>query len=410
MQYFILDQNSVVDYINRVTDLRTFFCDDAIEASEIGDGNLNHVWILRGQNSGKSLVLKQALPYLRCVGEEYPLSRDRMKFEIRSLLEYEKLAPAYIPKIYHSNEDMSLVVMQNLDNHVIMRKGVLESVRYPKFAEQISDFLARALFYSSSLYASSREKREEIVRFADNVELCKLTEDFVFTFPYMENETNHHNPCISDAVESIRKDGVFKQKAMELKYLFMNKPDSLIHGDLHTGSIMLNTDETFVIDSEFAFYGPMGFDVGAVFGNLLMAYCSYFVREDKAYQQWLLDTAFAVLEKFFAKFRALWDEAGESALYTEGYFAQCGEEYFASYKEDFLRKILQETVGFAGCKMMRRQMGIAHVLDIDSIEDLDKRAIAEKAVIRIAREFVVGYAGIENLEDIRQIVINRRAF
>ena len=44
----------------------------------------------------------------------------------------------------------------------------------------------------------------------------------------------------------------------------MGSPEALIHGDLHTGSIMVTESETRVIDPEFAFYGPMGFDVGAV--------------------------------------------------------------------------------------------------------------------------------------------------
>jgi 5-methylthioribose kinase len=35
---------------------------------------------------------------------------------------------------------------------------------------------------------------------------------------------------------------------------------------------MLTADETRVIDPEFAFVGPISFDVGAVIGNLLLAY------------------------------------------------------------------------------------------------------------------------------------------
>ena len=35
---------------------------------------------------------------------------------------------------------------------------------------------------------------------------------------------------------------------------------------------MLTQESTQVIDSEFAFYGPMGFDVGAFLGNLILAY------------------------------------------------------------------------------------------------------------------------------------------
>lgn len=47
---------------------------------------------------------------------------------------------------------------------------------------------------------------------------------------------------------------------------------ALIHGDLHTSSLMVTVNSTQVIDPEFAFYGPMGFDVGAFIGNLILAY------------------------------------------------------------------------------------------------------------------------------------------
>jgi 5-methylthioribose kinase len=37
---------------------------------------------------------------------------------------------------------------------------------------------------------------------------------------------------------------------------------------------MVTCESTQVIDPEFAFYGPMGFDVGAFLGNLILAFFS----------------------------------------------------------------------------------------------------------------------------------------
>lgn len=37
---------------------------------------------------------------------------------------------------------------------------------------------------------------------------------------------------------------------------------------------MVTPDSTQVIDPEFGFYGPMGFDIGAFIGNLVLAYFS----------------------------------------------------------------------------------------------------------------------------------------
>lgn len=44
-----------------------------------------------------------------------------------------------------------------------------------------------------------------------------------------------------------------------------------------------------MIDPEFAFYGPMGFDLGALIGNLLLAYCAVPGNgQGDDYAEWLL--------------------------------------------------------------------------------------------------------------------------
>ena len=57
-----------------------------------------------------------------------------------------------------------------------------------------------------------------------------------------------------------------------LPFRFCERAQALIHGDLHTGSVMVTRESTQVIDPEFAFYGPMGFDIGAFLGNLILAF------------------------------------------------------------------------------------------------------------------------------------------
>jgi 5-methylthioribose kinase len=37
---------------------------------------------------------------------------------------------------------------------------------------------------------------------------------------------------------------------------------------------MVTRESTQIIDPEFAFYGPMGFDIGAFLGNLVLAFFS----------------------------------------------------------------------------------------------------------------------------------------
>ena len=51
----------------------------------------------------------------------------------------------------------------------------------------------------------------------------------------------------------------------------MTHGEALIHGDLHTGSVMVGGGRAAAIDPEFAFYGPVGFDLGALWANAAIA-------------------------------------------------------------------------------------------------------------------------------------------
>ena len=403
MSYKVLDESSVIDYILSIDTAKEFFGSDDLTAKEIGDGNLNYVYIVSSNhNESKTLILKQAVPYLRIVGESYPLSRERMTYEIRSLLHFSKFSEEHVPHIYHADEDMSVVIMQYLGEHIIMRNGMIDGVIYPDFAEHISSFLANTLFKTSSLHLSGADKRELIGEFNSNSELCALTETFVFTAPYMEHETNEINPLIMDKAKELQADVEFKTKILGLKYKFMNQTDALLHGDLHTGSIMIGSDETYVIDSEFAFFGPFGFDIGALLGNLVMSWVSHFERSgDEKYQAWILETIKTFLMRFEELFLELWTKQESSSLIERGFLSSEEQEAF---KKSFMLKILQESVGFAGAKICRRQLGIAGVVDIRAIEDQEARARAEKMALKIGISFVKKHETIKNVNDVINLI------
>jgi 5-methylthioribose kinase len=61
---------------------------------QVGDGNLNLVFIVRGP--AETVVVKQALPYVRCVGESWPLTLDRAFYENAALVEEYKCVRACV--------------------------------------------------------------------------------------------------------------------------------------------------------------------------------------------------------------------------------------------------------------------------------------------------------------------------
>jgi 5-methylthioribose kinase len=403
MEYKILNKDNITEYIDTITNIRSYFSGDDLYIDEIGDGNLNYVFIIQSlKDSSKVLILKQAVPYLRCVGEEYPLSKERMTYESRALKQYSNITNKYIPKLYHVSEEMSCVIMQFLHEHIIMREGMIKKIVYPNFAEHISTFLAQNLFKTSSLYLDSKNKRELINKFNSNTELCKLTEDFVFTFAFMEDETNDIYAKDNKLAIALFEDSEFKKEVLKLKYKFMTQNDSLLHGDLHTGSIMLNKNETYVIDPEFAFVGPFGFDIGALLGNLIMSYTSHVaLNSDAEYRKWILKTIEEVLVNFEKMFLKLWNNQEESSLITKGFIKN---NYLEEYKKEFMVQILQDTLGYAGCKMARRMFGIAGVSDIRDIKDKKIKDNAIEMTLEIAKVFVNQAKDITEVDTVLNII------
>jgi 5-methylthioribose kinase len=259
---------------------------------EVGDGNLNLVFIVEGPAGG--VVVKQALPYVRLVGESWPLPLERSWFEYNALVEQARYARRLTPRIHHFDRAQAMIVMEYLQPHVIMRKGLIRGIEYPRFATDIAEFLAATLFHTSVLAGSARDHKARVALFAANTELCRITEDLVFTDPYREAPLNRWNrPHLDADKRAFEADSALKVAAQARKYQFLTAAQALIHGDLHTGSIMLTPTDTRVIDPEFAFVGPIGFDVGALIGNLLLAYCAQEGHEAApgardAYRAWIL--------------------------------------------------------------------------------------------------------------------------
>nr|CAD1823123.1 unnamed protein product [Ananas comosus var. bracteatus] len=335
---------------------------DGVEIREVGDGNLNFVYIVLGPAG--SFVLKQALPYIRCVGESWPMTKERAYFEALALKEHGRLCPDHVPEVYHFDRSMSVIGMRYLEPpHIILRKGLIAGIEYPLLAEHMSEYMAKTLFFTSLLYHSTAEHRRAVAEFCGNLEL------------------------------SVREDDALKIEVAGLKSMFCERAQALIHGDLHTGSIMVTSDSTQVIDPEFAFYGPMGFDIGAFLGNLILAYFSQDGHANeghdrKAYKQWILRTIVETWDLFQKKFISLWDEHkdGKGEAYLISIYNK--PELWISLQQKYLKDLFHDALGFGAAKMIRRIVGIAHVEDFESIADASKRASCERNALNCAKRLL----------------------
>jgi 5-methylthioribose kinase len=413
MTYTPLNEHTVIDYAKNRPSLQHIFADvkaGELVASEVGDGNLNLVFIIKNPNiPAQSAVIKQALPYLRVIGESWPLTRERVRFESQALILYNELAPGLAPQVYEYDDEMSLVAMEYLGNHEVMRRPLVQRKRFPKFADHISTFLAHVLFKTSDLYRTGLDKKTLQAQYI-NPHLCKIQEDFVFTNPYMESPENRWSPDNDAQVQAIRRNVPLKLAIAELKEKYMTQGQALIHSDLHTGSIMVNEHDTRVIDSEFSFFGPMGYDVGALLSNLVMNFGSHYAHTSdpkirREYQSYLIGLIRDIWQQFAAKFEALWIKENTGELVPSQYWNfEGGEAAFAQYRKNYMHQLLRDTAGLGACESMRRMMGIVSVWDITSIEDSKLRAVAESFVIRVSSRWILERASLSGIDDLIGIV------
>ena len=395
-QYRILHEADLREYLVGLPELTAALPGEprSWTITEVGDGNLNLVFIVKSARGG--VAVKQALPYVRLVGESWPLPLSRAHYEYLALEKQAQIAPGLVPALLHHNDTLALTVMELLEPHIIMRKGLIAGTQYPRFVDHITTFMARTLFFSSDLAVSAAAKKEGIAAFAGNHALCKITEDLIFTDPYREAEQNRWTSPYLDAIAADFRDDLDLHVAISrLKLRFMASPEALIHGDLHTGSIMVTESETRVIDPEFAFYGPMGFDIGAVLANLLMAYFASSgheraLGERRAFEAWVLDIVEGVWNEFSRKFLELWRTEAAGDAYPAGLFAgEKGGARLESERRAYMARLFGDTVGFAAAKIIRRIFGLAHNIDFEWIEDPRNRAICEARSLRLARAMMV---------------------
>lgn len=382
---------------------------------EVGDGNLNLVFIVEGPNG--SAVVKQALPYVRLVGESWPLPLKRSFFEYHALTRQEARAgKGTVPEIYHFDEAQALIVMEYLSPHVILRRALIDGRELPRIGRDLGLFAARTLFRGSDLSMTARRRKQDLALFADNVELCDITENLVFTDPYFEAELNRHTPGLDALVAELRADRDLKVEAQRLKHLFAANAETLLHGDLHTGSIMVTEDDTRVIDPEFAFYGPMAFDVGMLLANFWMSFFSQAGREEggsrDSMRAYLLATVAEIWAVFRAEFSALWRSERNGMLYARSVFEDRGDALGAEQALDrVLHDLWDDLLGFAGVEIHRRILGLAHNADFESIADEAQRVRCEAPALRFGRHIAVNRRRIHGIEEVNALaaLIDREA-
>lgn len=389
-QYRTFNAQDAVAYAQQFGGLDT--PSELVEAQEVGDGNLNLVFKIFDSQGVSRIIVKQALPYVRCVGESWPLTLDRARLEAQTLVEHYKHAPQHTVNILHYDPELAVMVMEDLSDHRIWRSELIKNVYYPQAARQLGEYLAQTLFHTSDFYLHPHVKKAQVAQFI-NPEMCEITEDLFFNDPYQVHERNNYPAALEADVDALRQDTQLKLAVASLKHSFFSHAEALLHGDIHSGSIFVAEGSLKAIDAEFGYFGPIGFDIGTAIGNLLLNYCGVpghlGIRDAAAAREQRLIDIQDLWSTFAERFQALAREKTQDAALS-----------VPGYASEFLKKVWTDAVGFCGTELIRRSVGLSHVADIDTIADEEMRHECLRHAIALGKVLIVIAPRIDSVDEL----------
>ena len=375
--HFRMSEADVEDYIR--TKLPDYFGEGALEVSEIGDGNINYVFRAK-DSSGKSIIIKQADKFARSTGSAADTDRNRIEAQILQL--ESKLSPRHIPTVYLYDPIMCCVVMQDVGDHKNLRYALMDHEIYPTLAQDMGEFLADTLIPTSDLWLDPKEKKDMVKDYI-NPSMCAISERLVFSEPYTNamGSNKPFGPNASWLEQELYQDPALKLAAAKLESGFMDNAQALIHGDLHSGSIFVKQGSTMVLDPEFAYFGPAGYDIGNVIAHFAIAWAAAEASMEESQEK---AEYLAYLEDCMDRAVTVFREKALVLAAKADYPMFSG----ADYQRWFIEEMVADAAGFAGTEIIRRVIGSAKVKDITSLED-GARVRAERIAVRAAKTMML---------------------
>lgn len=391
--HYKMEGDDIIDYVFEHSNF--FDSNENLVYKEIGDGNINYVYRIFDKSTKKSLILKQADVQTRVRPDGY-LNPDRSTREAEVLKLYNECAPGFSPKIIYADPVMAAIIMEDIGSYSNLRMELMAGKIFYGIEELIARFIVDTSLPSTDLVLAYQKKFQAAAKFY-NPDLCKITEDLVFTHPY--KDVRQRNILLPENADWLKKkfyeDSNLIARVAVLKEKFNNYTQGLIHGDLHSGSIFVKNEneetKIKIIDPEFAFYGPIAYDLGNVLAHFIFAqgyakYSPLFVDEEKQRTDFLswLENAKNNLFKFFHVFaKDFLVKNIKDPIYQNEIFI-----------DNYIEKIKIDAVSFCGTELNRRIIGSAKTAEITNIKKIENRIALERDLAEL------GCAMILNPEEI----------
>jgi hypothetical protein len=372
-----------------------------IRIEELSDGNINYIFRVINKETRDSVVIKIADSVTR-VKPDGHVSPDRNLLEAQNLDWFnhnveaipKDLPTLMVPKVLSINKAKHYFLMEDIVPSITLRQALMEGVMPKDLGFRFATFITTTQIPYVELVERT-QCMDEINLLNDD--LIKITEDLVFKAPFFDKrERNVYTKGNEEFLHNeITNDKRLRFISAKLLNKFKTYKQSTIHGDLHTGSVLVKFNGNkvlgkpsdnmvmFVIDAEFSSVAPIAYDVGNVVAHLAFA---DIYNLFKPYSITKRGTEFHIyiskeMDAFISSFRKLSYNILRSDIENPLYK---NTRFVKSYVED----IINDTWKFAGLEMIRRVVGSAKVPELDAITNIDTKIEMERTIVKTAKHFI----------------------
>ena len=264
-----------------------------MSADALSGGNMNYV--LRATTSKKSLILKQARPWVEKFPQiAAPMERNLIEAKFYEEIRHDSHLAQYAPLLLDSNPAAHILIMEDLgdtqDFSYLYQSGQYASEENCKL---LGDFL-------------SRLHRLVPKSFPDNLEMRQLNHQHIFDLPFRRDngfDLDAIQNGLASVAEYVYSEPKVIQQAALLGDHYLSSGTSLIHGDFYPGSWMNSDGGLYVLDPEFCFVGPREFDISVLLAHFRLSgqtnlsesnFLSYYLTDQHI--DWKLVEQFAAVE------------------------------------------------------------------------------------------------------------------
>lgn len=241
---------------------------EALEALEKpGEGNMNRV--LRARLPGRTLILKQAVPWVAKY-PDIPAPVDRLQAEAafyRALAGHDTLRH-HTPTLLGEDPAEHLLCFEDLGAAADLSRWYADGPRRGDegLVSRLVDWLGE--LHGIDVAAAG-------IDVPANLEMRRLNHAHIFEIPFDAGNGVRLSGPLGSQQTRLAADTALRERARALGEIYLAAPGEravLLHGDFYPGS-WLEQPETgvAVIDPEFAFLGPAEFDVGVLQAHLTFA-------------------------------------------------------------------------------------------------------------------------------------------